>query len=249
MRKFFVEKNQINNGKIEIIGDDVNHIKNVLRLETDTEIMISDGEKNYISCITEIEKERIICTILKIDETENEAKLSIDIFQGLPKSDKMEYIIQKCTELGVKNFIPVSFKRSIVKLSGKDEEKKILRWQKIAEGAAKQSGRDAIPGVHRIMDINNICKIIEKYDIVLVAYEMEKENYLKKEIDKIKGIKNAKIAFIIGPEGGIEPDEIDQLKNNGAKIVSLGNRILRTETVAITVSSILMYEFGEFGGI
>ena len=133
MRKFFVERNQIKNNIIEIINEDVNHIKNVLRLETDTLIQISDGEKNYISKISKIEKEKIICEIVEVLENKNEASVKIDIFQGLPKSDKMEYIIQKCTELGVNEYFPLNMKRSIVKLSGKDEQKKIVRSRRLTK--------------------------------------------------------------------------------------------------------------------
>lgn len=249
MRKFFVDKKQIKNNIIEIINEDVNHIKNVLRLEIDTLIQISDGEKNYISKISKIEKEKIICEIVEEIENKNEASVKIDIFQGIPKSDKMEYIIQKCTELGVNEYFPVSMKRSIVKLSGKDEEKKILRWQKIAEGAAKQSGRDIIPKINNIKNIDNICKIIKDYDIFIVAYELEDKESLKRSLENLNKEKINKIAILIGPEGGIEEEEVELLKKNGAKVVSLGKRILRTETVALAVSSIIMYEFGELGGI
>ena len=249
MRKFFVEANQVKNNIIEIINEDVNHIKNVLRLEIDTLIQISDGEKNYISKIKQINKDIIICEIIEVLENKNEASIKIDIFQGIPKSDKMEYIIQKCTELGVNEYFPVSMKRSIVKLSGKDEEKKILRWQKIAEGAAKQSGRDIIPKINNIKNIDNICKIIKDYDIFIVAYELEDKESLKRSLENLNKEKINKIAILIGPEGGIEEEEVELLKKNGAKVVSLGKRILRTETVALAVSSIIMYEFGELGGI
>ena len=161
----------------------------------------------------------------------------------------MELIIQKGTELGVTEFIPVSLKRSIVKISsGKDENKKIDRWQKIAEVAAKQSMRDIVPKVRHIENIKNICNQIKDYDIVLIAYELEEDNYIKNELLKIKkNNSNYKIAVVIGPEGGIDTEEIEDLKKAGAKIVSLGKRILRTETVALQVSSIIMYEL-ENGG-
>ena len=248
MRKFFVDKNQIKNNIIEIINEDVNHIKNVLRLEIDTLIQISDGEKNYISKISKIEKDIVICEIVEEIENKNEANVKIDIFQGLPKSDKMEYIIQKCTELGVNEYFPVSMKRSIVKLSGKDEQKKIERWQKIVEGAAKQSGRDIVPKVNNIKNVNNVCEIIKNYDIFIVTYELEEKESLKAILVNLNKKIESKIAVLIGPEGGIEEDEIELLKKNGAKVVSLGKRILRTETVALAVSSIIMYEYGELGG-
>lgn len=249
MRKFFIERNQIKDDNIEIINEDVNHIKNVLRLEIDTLIQISDGDKNYIVKISEIEKEKIICKIIEEIENVNEPSVKIDIFQGLPKSDKMEYIIQKCTELGINEYFPVSMKRSIVKLSGKDEEKKILRWQKIAEGAAKQSGRDIIPKINNIKNINNVCEIIKDYDIFIVTYELENKESLKECLENLNKEKVNKIAVLIGPEGGIDEEEVKLLKKNGAQVVSLGKRILRTETVALAVSSIIMYEYEELGGI
>lgn len=160
----------------------------------------------------------------------------------------MELIIQKGTELGVSEFIPVALKRSIVKISGKDEIKKIDRWNKIAEVAAKQCGRDLVPLVRSVENIKNICNQIKEYDIVLLAYELEEKNYIKDELQKLKHKKeNYKIAVIIGPEGGLEQEEVDYLSENGAKVISLGKRILRTETVALQVSSIIMYEL-ENGG-
>lgn len=251
MRKFFVNSNQINNNQIEIINEDVNHIKNVLRLDVGEQIKICNSEKveNYICEITDISNKKISCNILENVPGEAEGNVELHIYQGLPKSDKMEFIIQKGTELGVCKFIPVSFKRCIVKLSGKDEIKRIERWQKIAEVASKQSMRDLIPKVKNIMSIKDICERINDYDLVLVAYELEENNYIKQELLKIKDEnKNYKIAIVIGPEGGIEEKEVQELKDSGAKIISLGKRILRTETVALQVSSIIMYELEKNGG-
>lgn len=251
MRKFFVNSNQINNNKIEIINEDVNHIKNVLRLELGEKIKICDSEnlENYVCEIAEISSRSVVCSIIEKVPGEAEGNVELHIFQGLPKADKMELIIQKGTELGAQEFIPVSFKRSIVKLSGKDEDKKIERWQKIAEVASKQSMRDIIPKVRNILNIKNLCSEIKNYDLVLVAYELEENNYIKSELLKIKEKdKNYKIAIIIGPEGGIEEAEVEELKTAGAKVVSLGKRILRTETVALQVSSIIMYELENNGG-
>lgn len=250
MRKFFVKSEQVNNDKIEITGEDVNHIRNVLRLTKGEKIKICDtgNSKNYICEINDISKEEVICNIIEEVSGEAEGNVILHIYQGLPKADKMELIIQKGTELGVSEFIPVNFKRSIVKISEKDEKKKIDRWQKIAEVAAKQSGRDIIPTIRNIENIKNICNNINEYDIVLVAYELEEQNYIKNELLKIKNNNtNYRIAIVIGPEGGIDEEEINLLKSAGAKIISLGKRILRTETVALQVSSIIMYEL-ENGG-
>ena len=166
------------------------------------------------------------------------------MFQGLPKADKMELIIQKGVELGVSAITPVAMKRSIVKITAKDEPKKIQRWQKISEVAAKQCGRSIIPKIDNIAKIQDICKIAKDYDIILVAYENEKENKLKYELQKLKeeSFGKLKIAIVIGPEGGLEPDDVNYLKENRAKIITLGNRILRTETVALNMISVITYE-------
>ena len=250
MRKFFVKENQINSELITILDEDVNHIKNVLRLNVGENLQICDidSSKNYICEILEVTAKSVTCKILEEIQSIAEGNVKLHIFQGLPKADKMELIIQKGTELGVSEFVPVSFKRSIVKISPKDEKKKIDRWNKISEVAAKQSKRDIIPKVRNVESIKNVCNEIKNYDIVLLAYELEENNYIKNELLKIKNTKeNYKIAVIIGPEGGIEKEEVEVLENAGAKVISLGKRILRTETVALQVSSIIMYEL-ENGG-
>ena len=250
MRKFFVNSNQINDNQIIIVGEDVNHIKNVLRLAIGEKIKICDKDlsKNYVSIIDEVTNQEVRCTIVEEVEGEAEGNVELHIYQGLPKADKMELILQKGTELGVTRFIPVALKRCIVKLDGKDALKKIDRWQKITEVASKQSGRDIVPEVANIATINDICCSIKDFDLVMLAYELEENNYIKSELLKIKGTKeNYKIAIVIGPEGGIDEGEAIKLKEAGAKVVSLGKRILRTETVALQVSSIIMYEL-ENGG-
>lgn len=245
MRKFFVNSENIIEENIEILGSDVNHIKNVLRLKIGDEIQICNQgtHENYICEISDIDNKSVQTRIVRKIEGLAEGNVELHIFQGLPKSDKMELIIQKGTELGVFKFIPVAFKRSIVKLSGKDEAKKIERWQKIAEVAAKQSHRDLVPEVKNVINVKNICNLVSEYDIILLAYEDELNNYIKNELLKIKNTKeNLRIAVIIGPEGGIEKEEADSLKEAGAKVVSLGKRILRTETVALQTATIIMYE-------
>ena len=247
MPKFFVTQEQINGETIKIVGQDVNHIKNVLREKVGDELTIcnSSKEQNYLCEIIGISEESIKCKIIKTLENNVESKIKVTIMQGLPKADKMELVIQKSVELGVYDIIPIEMKRCVVKLTDKDKPKKIQRWQKIAEVAAKQCGRDRIPKIETIINVKNICNLLEKYDIVLVAYENEKENTLKHELKKIKEKsekQEIKIAIIIGPEGGIAPEEVDQLKKDGAKSITLGKRILRTETVALNVLSIIMYE-------
>lgn len=245
MYKFFVSNNQIKDKKIAIIGEDVNHIKNVLRLNIDEKIIIcnKDTAKSYIASISNISKEEIICSIIEENSSTTESNVNIDLFQGLPKSDKMEYIIQKTTELGVKHIYPVALERCVVKIDQKDENKKILRWQKIAESAAKQSKRDFIPTVENIINLENICKNISKYDIILLAYENEESNTIKQELQKIDKRENTNIGVVIGPEGGFTEKEVDALMSAGAKCVTLGKRILRTETAPIVMLSDIVYEF------
>lgn len=188
MPKFFVKQEQIKENKIMIKGQDVNHIKKVLRAQIGDELQICNSQNgdNFLCNIEEINKEEISCTIKqKIDE-KSESNIEVTIFQGLPKADKMEYIIQKSVELGVYDIIPVEMKRCVVRLDEKDKTKKQIRWQKISEVAAKQCGRDIIPQIKNVINIKNLCNLIEKYDIVLVAYENEKENTLKEQLKTIK---------------------------------------------------------------
>ena len=222
----------------------MNHIKNVLRCQKDEHIEICNSEtsKNYLCEINKIEKEKIECNILENLRSNVETDIKVTIFQGLPKADKMEYIIQKSVELGVYDITPVEMKRCIVKLNEKDKEKKIQRWQKIAEVAAKQCKRDLIPKINKITNVKLICNIMQNYDIILVAYEKEKERTLKSELKKIKEYNQKNIGIIIGPEGGLEEDDVKLLEESGAKVITLGNRILRTETVALNVLSNIMYE-------
>ena len=246
MPKFFVAENQINNNKITIIGDDVNHIKNVLRQKSGDKITICDTskEQDYLCEIDKIEEKSIGCNIIEKLENNTESNVKVTIFQGLPKADKMELVIQKSVELGVYDITPLQMKRCVVKLNEKDKLKKIQRWQKISEVAAKQCGRNIIPKINNIVNVKEVCNLCNEYDIVLIAYENEKENTLKKELKNLKKLdkEEIKVAVIIGPEGGIAPEEIKMFEENGAKIITLGNRILRTETVALSVLSIIMYE-------
>ncbi|MCI8640617.1 MAG: 16S rRNA (uracil(1498)-N(3))-methyltransferase [Clostridia bacterium] len=248
MPKFFVKSEQIKENTIQILGQDVNHIRKVLRAQIDKKINICNCETgdNFSCRIFDIKEDKIECEIINKVEENVESNLQITIFQGLPKSDKMEYIIQKSVELGVYDIIPVQMRRCVVKLGENEKIKKVNRWQKISEVAAKQSGRGLIPKIENIINISKVCDLIKNYDIVFVAYENELENTLKAELTKIKekftNKQKAKIGIIIGPEGGLELEEISKMKEKGAKIITLGKRILRTETVSLNVLSIIMYE-------
>lgn len=245
MPKFFVTNEQIHKENIEIKGQDVKHISKVLRLIKGEHIEICNinTQENFLCEIDKIQDENVYCKILENIEKKTESNVKVTVFQGLPKADKMEYVIQKSIELGVQDITPIEMKRCVIKLNDKDKSKKIQRWQKISEVAAKQCGRDIIPKINEISNIKEIVNLINEYDVLLIAYEKEQKNTLKHELDILKNKKeNFKIGILIGPEGGIDEQEVEILAQNGAKIITLGKRILRTETVALNMLSIIMYE-------
>ena len=241
MYKFFVESNQINNNKVKIIGEDYNHIANVLRMKKDEKILITNKETadTFECAVYEINKNEVICNIICKKDNSSELNVDVDLFQGLPKSDKFEYIIQKAVELGVHKIIPLNMKFCVAKI--KDEEKKNIRWNKISEVAAKQSKRDIIPKVQMSLDMNDLYKELEDYDLIIVAYENESKTTIKEVLQQNKNAK--RIALVIGPEGGISDSEIQILKDINVKMASLGKRILRTETAPIAALSMIIYEY------
>ena len=248
MYKFFVKDDQINDNKIQIIGKDVNHIKNVLRLQKDEAIQVCniDTSKSYITKIVELSNDDVLVEIVEECNESTETKILVHIFQGLPKQEKMEIIIQKATEIGVSGITPVKMERCVVKLDEKTASKKIERWQKIAEVAAKQSKRYKIPIVHSCIKLKSIYEKLKEYDIVIMAYEEEKENSIKQILTNLSHEKELKIAVIIGPEGGISKEEVELLNElQNLKTVTLGKRILRTETAPLVLASVIMYEFDE----
>lgn len=244
MQKFFIETNQIENDKITIIGSDVKHISNVLRMKLGEEIIIGDKEtlKKYLVRIEEIKKEEVITKIIKQIDESVESNVKIDLYQGLPKADKMELIIQKTTEIGISNIIPVDMIRCIVKLDEKETKKKTQRWQNVAISAAKQSKRDKIPEIKNKIKLKQIVEKIKEYDYFFIAYEEETNHMLKQVLKNVENKENYKIGILVGPEGGIESEEVELLKENGAKVISLGKRILRTETAPIVMISNILYE-------
>lgn len=244
MQKIFVETNQIQEDNITIMGPDVNHIATVLRMQKGEKLQIcnQDTLENYMVTIQEIQKEKILTKVIEKLQTTVESNVKIDLYQGLPKADKMEFIIQKTTELGIDSITPVDMVRCVVKLEEKEAKKKIERWQKIAVSGAKQSKRDKIPTVESKAKLREVASKIENYDVFLIAYEDEKENSLKQELQKIEPKETYKIGILVGPEGGLEEKEVRELQEKGAKVVSLGKRILRTETAPIAMVSNILYE-------
>lgn len=242
MSIFYIKNEQINEENAYIEGEDVKHIKDVLRYNINDNIDICDENGiKYIAQIINMAKEKISLKILEVSEETSEPSVNITLFQGLPKADKLEMIIQKCTELGVSEIVPVITERVIVKLDEKSASKKLERWNKIAQEAGKQSGRQKIPKVKNINNLKNLIEILPKYDILLLPYECEKEVTLKSVLRNLdKNVKN--IAIFIGPEGGFSENDLKLLNLPNVKKVTLGPRILRTETAGLATVSMVLYE-------
>ena len=241
MYQFFVPSENIQGNRIVITGVDVNHIKNVLRMKVGEEIAVSNGEdgKEYRCGIASIGDE-IVCTLRFIKEDGVELPSKITLFQGLPKADKMELIVQKAVELGAYELVPVSMARSIVKLDDKKQKTKITRWQSIAEAAAKQSKRSIIPQIQPVMTMKQALSYAKEMDMLFVPYELADDMEKTRELfEEVKPGQH--IGFFIGPEGGFDEAEIQLALDSGAQPITLGKRILRTETAGMTVLSILMY--------
>lgn len=245
MPKFFVPKENIKDNKIYITGEDVAHIKKVLRSDVGEELLLCDGKGiNYNTRITAFSQKEIECEIIDSFASDTEPNIEVTLFQGLPKASKMDYIIQKTCELGIVRIVPCKMARCVSKIENeKDAIKKQERWQKIAEEAAKQSGRGIIPEVCMPVDFKAAVSEMKKADIYFAPYECEEEKSLKSVLCEKKDAKT--IAFMVGPEGGFDLDEIEVLKSNNIHTVTLGKRILRTETAGEAVLAMTMYELGD----
>ncbi|WP_101877775.1 16S rRNA (uracil(1498)-N(3))-methyltransferase [Lachnoclostridium edouardi] len=245
MFHFFVKQDQIEEERICITGADVNHMKNVLRMKQGEEILISDGEgKDYYCKVHKLEKDQVIASIISKGSSETELPAKLVLFQGLPKGDKMEFIIQKAVELGVWEIVPVSTKYTVVKLDGKKEENRLKRWNAIAESAAKQSKRGLIPKVREIMTLDQALSYSQTFDMAIIPYEEARGMETAKQA--VSAVKpGMKAGIFIGPEGGFAKEEIKAAVDHGAMPVSLGKRILRTETAGLAVLSVLMFALEE----
>lgn len=243
MSNFFIDSGNIDGEAAYITGSDVNHIKNVLRMKEDDEIRLSAGNGLlYTAKISEFLPDRIVCKIVDCEGGKSELPAKIILFQGLPKKDKMELIIQKAVELGVSEIVPVMMKRTIVKLEdAKKELKKLERWRTISLTAAKQSGRIIVPEVSEFITFNEAVKRAENLEYNLIPYENEKGMDRARELVKEAKGKNS-IGIFIGPEGGISEEELELAVKMGAESISLGNRILRTETAGLALISVLAFE-------
>lgn len=241
MYQFFVDDAQIGREFVTITGEDVNHIKNVLRMKAGEKIRISNQQgRDYYCEISEVTDTFVQADILNEDAASTELPSKIYLFQGIPKGDRMETVIEKAVELGVYEIIPVAMKYCVVKLDAKKEATKIARWQKQAEAAAKQSKRSIIPKIHPVMSYKEAVEYAMQCDVRLVPYENERGMQGTREaLSTIKA--GTSVSVMIGPEGGFAEDEIAQVKDS-MQVISLGKRILRTNTAGIAVMSMLMLE-------
>ncbi len=248
MPRFFTARENISEKQLIIDNEDVSHISRVLRLKEGDEITVCDGQGfDYLAKIALIENKKIICDIVEKTKSDTEPNIRVTLFQGLPKASKMDYIIQKTTELGITKIVPCAMSRCVAKLENKKaEEKKTERWQKVAEAAAKQSGRGVIPEISMPATLDSAIEELKKCDICFAPYECEDTTNLKSVL--LASDKPKTAGFIIGPEGGFDPSEIEKIRAAGIKTVTLGRRILRTETAGEAVLSMIMYEIGDING-
>ncbi|MBV1757899.1 MAG: 16S rRNA (uracil(1498)-N(3))-methyltransferase [Dethiosulfatibacter sp.] len=237
MNRFFVD--EINDGQAMIRDGDFKHCKSVLRLKEGSDLFLVYNGKEYLGKILSYETNTVLCSVIKESDKTREAGINVSLYQCIPKSSKMETIVQKNVEIGVNRIIPVISYRTIVKISEQSkEEKKLTRWNKVSEEAAKQSMRNIIPMVDHIMTFKQmISDLRQSKGLIIVPYENESNNSLR----SIK-IDRSEVGIVIGPEGGFEDFEIEELKNAGAHIVTLGPRVLRTETAGIVACALCMYK-------
>lgn len=241
MQHFFADPSWVQGNRIYLEGSDVNHMRNVLRMKPGEDVSVNDGQGNtYLCCVDGYEGEQAVLDILKKMAADTELPSRLVLFQGLPKGDKMEWIVQKAVELGAYQIVPFAAKRSVVRLDEKKSAKKTARWQAIAKSAAEQSGRGIVPEVTEVRSYKDALKAASDLDVILIPYELEEGMAKTKEI--VSRIRPGQsVGIFIGPEGGFETEEIEQARQAGAEPVSLGARILRTETAGLTALSILMY--------
>lgn len=241
MQHFFVTTDQVKKPYIYIEGSDVNHMKNVLRMKPGEQLSVSDGDNcRYLCQVESYEGARAVLKIVETKAVDTELSSKLYLFQGLPKGDKMELIIQKAVELGAYEVIPVSMKRCVVKLDERKAQKKVNRWNEVARSAAKQAGRGRIPKVRDVMDFPRALNMAKDLDVVLIPYELaEGMEQTRQVMEAVK--PGQSVGIFIGPEGGFEKEEVYQTVDAGAKEITLGRRILRTETAGLAVLSILMY--------
>jgi len=249
MHRFFIEQSTEVDSSVIISGNDYNHLKNSLRLNIGDRVILSAGDGFDMKAeIINYSDEGAELKIISREKSEVEAGIKVWLAQGLPKKSKMDLIVEKATEIGFAGLIPLESKRTIVKYNHKKKDKKQRRWQRVAEAAAKQSGRAVIPEIKDFYKTDNLKDLKEEFDYVLLLWEDERNNSIKEFFKANKVAAEASILLIIGPEGGFSEAEVNKFKNElEARIITLGPRILRTETAGITALTAILYEKGELG--
>ena len=248
MQRYFVTPEAIQGDRVTITGDDVKHIVRVLRMEAGDEVIVCDGTgRAFQTELTELGDGAVTARIVEELSAQPESPVKITLAQGLPKGDKMDLIIQKGTETGITRFLPLSMSRCIVQYDDKKEQKRRERWQKIAKEAAEQSHRNIVPDVANGMTFKQLMNGLERFDLVLVPYEMEKARGVRDVLEEHPEARE--VCVVIGPEGGIAEEEIETALRAGAVPVTLGPRILRTETAGLFVAACVAYHAGEMGGV
>ncbi len=246
MHRFIVDPKSIHNGHLRIYGDDLKHLRKVLRLGPGDSINVFDGTgKEFEAKLLSVDKTCALAEITASFQTEAEPEINLTLFQGLLKGEKMDLIIQKGVELGVRSIIPVITDRTVVQVDNNKSEKKALRWSKIAREASKQCRRAMVPHISEPISFDEAISESKRYEAALLLYENESKKCLKETLKCYIINKIKEIALFVGPEGGFTPHEIEKYTNSGFDVAGLGRRILRAETAAISVISIIMYEMGE----
>jgi len=246
MPRFFIGPDQVNLPFVTIQGEDVHHISKVLRLKHGDSVVLADGSgKEYVAVLEDLGPSRATARVKEIRPAHGEPPVDVYLLQGLPKGDKLDFVIQKCTEIGIKKIVPVNMDRTIVRLNHDKAAKRQERWQRIAEEAAKQCQRGIVPKVLPVTDLEQALASLPDSANIIVPWECER--YLgAKEL--LAGLNDGPVAILIGPEGGITPEEIEVARKFKAKTVSLGPRVLRTETAGLVILSLVLYQLGDLGG-
>jgi 16S rRNA (uracil1498-N3)-methyltransferase len=252
MQRYFVAPENFQEGQVIIVGDDAHHIVKVMRSKAGDRFIASDGERREALVeITEIAGQQVSASIVEMLPMDNEPQVEVWIAQSMPKSDKMETVIQKCTEIGAAGFIPFLSERTVVQYDSRKEAKRLERWQKIAKEAAEQAHRHRIPAVNSPVSWKQLLQSAGEVDLALICYEKEDGLFIHQALRSAGfsfAVQGGKVLLIVGPEGGFTEQEVEQAAAAGCKCISLGKRILRTETAAMVGLTCILYESGEMGG-
>lgn len=254
MQRYFIDPAQFGDKVVSITGEDARHIGKVMRSKPEDKLIVTDGNaREALVEIVEIEAQQVTARIIEMLEASGEPRVQVTVAQSLPKGDKMEIVIQKCTEIGASSFQPFMSERTVVQYDPKKEEKRTARWRKIAKEAAEQAHRSKIPAIESPASWKELLAKLPEYDLACVCYEKEHGQQLRdvlKPFAQRLGIgAPSRVMIMIGPEGGFTEQEIEQLEAAGAVSIGLGRRILRTETAGMAALTCIMYETGEMGEI